>query len=461
MSHISEGLLHAYVDGACDAAETAAVEAHVAECDACARLLDSVRAAAAEASALLGELEPGPLRAPAFEELEARAAERAGGSADGVASGGGKVVSLPFWRRPALAWAATVVAAFALGWQSRSDIGLPAELRPELDEAQLRQLEVESFQTAPDPSADQSAVSTLDEIAELDDTLEAGAGAAAAARNVPVSEPVQQAVGTVAAAAVGDQKVQEEVTPPAPAAPLERRAAQDSIAVAPPETAAEQARRKAAEAAGLLGADVQAAAQRANVPANEDAPRAAAFRSQSEAESFEANAALGRGSYFAATGYVAVQPVEAELWLGVPLRELPNLVRLRTEVGPGALFADSAVGLPVIRSVYQDATGKEIVLTQQYLGDAAVLGDERLAMRREVAVGGRLDNRSRDVAAGPPPAADRDELIASGFLETLPVTIVETSGRRIYRWFDGAGYLLSVSGMIDEDVLRSLAGLVR
>ena len=432
MSHINDGLLHAYIDGACDAAETETIEDHVAECDDCAQLLDSFRAAAAEASALLGELEPGPLHAPAFEELEARSAERVAGSEDEAAAGGGQVVSSPFWRRPALAWAATVVTAFALGWQSRSEVGLPAELRSEFDQAPAQQLDVEIAQTEPDPPADQPAVLTLDEIAGLDDTREAGAGVAAAA-------------------------------PPQ----LERRAAQDSIAAGAPETAAEPetaaglARRKAAEAAGLVGADAQTPRQRTNEPANEGQPRAAALRSQSEAESVEENAALEQGFYFAATGYVAVQPVEAELWLGMPLRELPNVVRLRTEVAPGALFADSAVGLPVIRMVYQDATGKEIVLTQQYLGDAAVLPDEVLAVRREVAVGGRLDNRARDVAAGPPPSADRDELIASGFLETLPVTIVETSGRRIYRWFDGRGYLLSVSGMIDEDVLRNLAGLVR
>ncbi len=236
----------------------------------------------------------------------------------------------------------------------------------------------------------------------LDDTREAGAGEAAAARNFRVSETVEQPAGTVVGDAVGAQKVQEGVAEPAAAAPpeLERRAAQDAIAVAAPETAAEQARRKAAQAAGLVGADAQAPRQRTNEPANEGQPRAAAFRSQSDAESFEENAALGQGAYFAATGYVAVQPVKAELWLGMPLRELPNLVRLRTEVAPGALFADSAVGLPVIRMVYQDATGKEIVLTQQYLGDAAVLPDEGRAVRREVAVGGRFDNRGRDLAAG-------------------------------------------------------------
>jgi len=463
MSHTSEGRLHAYVDGASDAAETATIEAHVAGCDDCARRLDNVRAAAAEATALLGGLEPGPIHAPAFEELAARAAERDVGSEGGVASAGGKVVSVPFWRHQALAWAAMVVTAFGLGWLSRSEIGVPVELRPELDRLQAQQLKPENSRAEPDPLADQLAVSALDEIAELDDTRKAGAGVAGAERNVPVSKSVGQPAGSAANEAVGDQKVQEEVPAAAPAAPLEleRRAAPQPTTVAPPEPAAEQARRKAAAAAGLLGADVQAAPPRANEPADEGQARAGAFRSQSEAESFEENAALGRGSYFAATGYVTVPPVEAELWLGMPLRELPDLVRLRTEVGPGALFADSAVGLPVIRMVYQDATGKEIVLTQQYLGDAAARPEERPAARREVAAGGRLDDRARDVAAGPPPAADRDELIASGFLETLPVIIVETSGRRIYRWFDGTGYLLSVSGMIDEDVLRSLAEQVR
>ncbi len=147
MSHINDGLLHAYIDGGCDAAGTETVEEHVAECDDCARRLDSFRAAAAEASALLSELEPGPLHAPAFEELEARSAERVAGSEDGAAAGGGKVVSLPFWRRPALAWAATMVIAFAVGWQSRNEIGLPAELRSEFDQAPVQQLNSEFDQT--------------------------------------------------------------------------------------------------------------------------------------------------------------------------------------------------------------------------------------------------------------------------------------------------------------------------
>ena len=33
MSHINDGLMHAYIDGACDAAETETIEDHVAACD--------------------------------------------------------------------------------------------------------------------------------------------------------------------------------------------------------------------------------------------------------------------------------------------------------------------------------------------------------------------------------------------------------------------------------------------
>ena len=154
MPHLDDPLLQAYIDGYCNDNRIAEVESHIESCEECHQRLEDARRAATRASQLLGTLEPGEVHAPPFEELQARAAARAdGGEAESV--GGERrrgrsslhvgprdevdwasVVAaakterfVPFWRRPALAWAATVVMAFGLGWLSRNELGLPADLK--------------------------------------------------------------------------------------------------------------------------------------------------------------------------------------------------------------------------------------------------------------------------------------------------------------------------------------------
>ena len=140
MPHLEGPLLQAYLDGYCNDARIAEVESHIESCDECHQRLEDARRAATRASQLLGALEPGPVHAPPFEELQARAAARAAGG-ETTAAGGDEVDwdsmlgaanterVVPFWRRPALAWAATVVMAFGLGWLSRTEFGLPADLK--------------------------------------------------------------------------------------------------------------------------------------------------------------------------------------------------------------------------------------------------------------------------------------------------------------------------------------------
>ncbi len=88
MPHLEDPLLQAYIDGYCNDNRIAEVESHIESCEECHQRLEDARRAATRASRLLGTIEPGPVHAPPFEELQARAAARAGGGETKSASGG-------------------------------------------------------------------------------------------------------------------------------------------------------------------------------------------------------------------------------------------------------------------------------------------------------------------------------------------------------------------------------------
>ena len=115
MSHVDEGTLHAYLDGALDAlpvAEAARVREHLAACEVCAARLEEERALRDEAAAILADAAPDTVELPPFEELRARARARVRAPAART-------------RRVRLAWAASVVLAVGAGWM------LHAAARPE------------------------------------------------------------------------------------------------------------------------------------------------------------------------------------------------------------------------------------------------------------------------------------------------------------------------------------------
>lgn len=104
MSHVDEGILHAYLDGELAPVEAERLEAHLAGCDACRARLAEERALIERASKLLGRTAPPlPARAaPPLHELRHP----------------GLV-----WRiRTPLAWAATVVLALGIGWYTRGTL---------------------------------------------------------------------------------------------------------------------------------------------------------------------------------------------------------------------------------------------------------------------------------------------------------------------------------------------------
>jgi len=138
MPHIDEPLLQAYLDGFCGDARVAEIDAHLSSCDECAARLDAARTVAARASKLLGTLEPGPMHAPSFEELKERAAVAPADAARimealqearaATAAAEPAKRDRSLLKSPVLAWAATIVIAFAVGWMTRGGLGTQPEL---------------------------------------------------------------------------------------------------------------------------------------------------------------------------------------------------------------------------------------------------------------------------------------------------------------------------------------------
>ena len=95
MSHVDDGMLHGYLDGALSALDAVRIERHVAECAACQQRLDAARGLIQRAARLLEWASPPADRAaPPLAELRPHVPPR--------------------WRVP-VAWAATIVLALGAG----------------------------------------------------------------------------------------------------------------------------------------------------------------------------------------------------------------------------------------------------------------------------------------------------------------------------------------------------------
>ena len=134
MSHLTDGQLHAYVDGSVEALDGATlVEArsHIAACDDCSARLEAARQVRDEAVSLLGTAAPSSFSPPPFEELERRAArvdpvqDSAGEPPSGRSSVSGRkaVGGRVFRRSGSLAWAASLAVALTAGWLARGTVG--------------------------------------------------------------------------------------------------------------------------------------------------------------------------------------------------------------------------------------------------------------------------------------------------------------------------------------------------
>ncbi|MDP2956307.1 MAG: zf-HC2 domain-containing protein [Longimicrobiales bacterium] len=194
MSHVDEGALHAYLDGALDAlpaSESDRIREHLASCDACARRLEEERALRAEAQAILAGADPGVGALPSLEELRQRADARAR--------------PRPGLRLHRLTWAASIVVAVGAGWMLRGSQA------PRFSDA-LESPRVEQPRAAEVPP-EEAAVSE-EEVAEQG---AAGAGAVPAkAPGAAASGPARtELAGEEASAARPETAAELDVPPPA------------------------------------------------------------------------------------------------------------------------------------------------------------------------------------------------------------------------------------------------------
>ncbi len=182
MSHVDDGMLHAYLDGELSPTEAQGIDAHLAQCPGCRARLDEERALIARAAELLA------LAAPPLP-LD-RAPPPVGGRR--------------WWHvRLPLAWAATVALALGMGWY----LGGSAFL--------LR---------APSPATE----------AQLDSTASELTAPTLATRTPHPSRaprPIPRHADAPAAQPIAGAAV--PTAPPSPAIAMQRRAERESVVAAP------------------------------------------------------------------------------------------------------------------------------------------------------------------------------------------------------------------------------------
>lgn len=120
MRHVTDGELHAYLDGALDLlpeGRGGEVREHLGSCPVCRERLQDEEKVRGQAQSLLGSSAPPEAALPPFEELRIRAeaAERREGERAAASQDGSQRYRGPL-KGPSLAWAATIVLALGVGW---------------------------------------------------------------------------------------------------------------------------------------------------------------------------------------------------------------------------------------------------------------------------------------------------------------------------------------------------------
>ena len=157
MRHVSDGELHAFLDGAADllpAGRGEEVRNHIAECLSCRERLQDEETVRSQARDILGGPDLGEFELPTFEELRERA-EASGPDIRLRADGEGE--EKPRYRGPLkgvpLAWAATIVLALGVGWMGNqvfSTIPPGSRARPSMDTRMQESPEASSMDPIPD-----------------------------------------------------------------------------------------------------------------------------------------------------------------------------------------------------------------------------------------------------------------------------------------------------------------------
>ena len=213
MSHVDEGALHAYLDGALDeypATEARRIRDHLDACSACAERLEAERGLRSDAHAMLGLAAPA-VDMPSFEELRAYV-ERTR-----------PATSRTTVRVTRLSWAASVMLALGVGWILRGGPMEPpadrtsaapiaaAEVERSVSAGPAQSIESSAFESRPDLPA--RAVAAVDEAEVALDKIGAERSELEAPVAVLVTEASTSAVvagGSEVSRVAGDPSLEED-----------------------------------------------------------------------------------------------------------------------------------------------------------------------------------------------------------------------------------------------------------
>lgn len=409
MPHIDAGMLQAWLDGETDEAENRRVESHLEHCERCRVGLDEAAAIGAQASEIVAEV--APLAMPEWSELLARAArtEREPGVATTVRSGA-KLM-------PVLAWAATLVLAFTLGWYGRRPVDeMPT---PERQVAALEEVAPGRQAAKPEESLPERRV------AEVEDSSRG--------RQVQEAEaPGQAPTPATNRSGFGAQRERQEVPKATTAGAMEGDA---DLPVAAPEP------RAAAVTAGPA-VDLQAesgAPQQA--PEAAPVPRAQAFLSADEVR----EAPSVRNARLPSRPELSMRVDPDALPAGTLVLGEAKLVTAAFAALPAAL--DGAMGPVVLQLVFDDpAAGAMVTLLQPAAGLARLLSSS-------------ADRVAAPSARRAPVPADNKALSSESPPERATLIVLPDNTKALQWRTEGRVVVLIAD--VEEAVLRQLRLRVR
>jgi hypothetical protein len=414
MSHLTDGQLHAYLDGSVEALDGATlVEArsHIAACDDCSARLEAARLVRDEAVSLLGTAAPSSFSPPPFEELERRAAlvDPVHGSAGELPNGRSSVSRRDaasgrlLWRPGSLAWAASLTVALTAGWLARGTVGTGMTDRPAVE--------------APSETVglqDRQELYSLDQSA-LERSVDRDAG---------------ESLGGSVADEGGDDEVTlrslarraTERSVESPSEPKEDRNAQ---AAAAPEFFAREGAETEADANRRRGDRVAMDEAATETGGEEAAPtddRPAAKMARADVAG---RPPAGLGAVEGTADWQPVRREQAEVLLGGNLKTVEGLPVL-------SVYARAAGATPEVWTAQQLASGHQLNLRQTPLGDGR-FGD--------LEEGGAKNERAEQAAD---PASEMEARPQQqAYYETLESLLVD-------------GFLIEARAPLSPDSLRAL-----
>lgn len=404
MPHVDEGHLHAWIDGEVSGNDAERIDRHLANCDACSTLLEDIARIHARSGDLIADAQGAS--APAWDEIVARAEDTTPppvnehtqrDDSDPSTSEQARGVWTPRLLTSGLAWAATLVLAFGLGWY--------AGLRP--DEALRSNAELRSQVVPP---------ATQEEL----DVVEPGSSAG--------DSNAERLVGAVQGAAEAEQENG-----------LVRRTAADELAQDEPkrsvkvagersELAEKQAEAVAkplvAVAGGRLDRDAAAPGRQAQTRAAPARERQRAVAAQDDAGVGMADAAASSPEWV----YDGVEnaPLDIAAWLGREPLRLAGAVLASTRVAPLA----TGPGEP-------SEPGAWMLFDDPQTGARVAVAQRRW-----------------------PRGNDADQTALPTDADTAVLTVIRDGSRQLW-WVTADGYLVLVTADVDEATLRDLAQRLR